>query len=127
MEKYRTRRKNSWSSVAPVLLYTISITIFLALAEKMSFRGGGRGGGGRGGFGRGGPGGRGGRGGRGGFDDGPPAEVCEIGVFMHGCEGELVCRLTNASIPYFNAGIYLENGTSKIGGIFRHHYILYHF
>ena len=74
----------------------------------MSFRGGR--GGGRGGPGRGG----GGRG-RGGFDDGPPSQVCEIGEFMHGCEGELVCKLTNDNIPYFNAGIYLQNGTSKVG------------
>jgi H/ACA ribonucleoprotein complex subunit 1 len=35
---------------------------------------------------------------------------------MHGCEGELVCRLTNTMIPYFNAGIFLENKT-KIGKV----------
>ncbi len=75
----------------------------------MSFRGrgGGRGGPGRGGGGR----------GRGGFDDGPPSQVCEVGEFLHGCEGELVCKLTNDNIPYFNAGIYLQNGTSKVGKI----------
>ena len=28
---------------------------------------------------------------------------------MHGVEGEMVCRLTHVMIPYFNAGIYLEN------------------
>eukprot|EP00607_Mallomonas_marina_P000637 CAMPEP_0182428276 /NCGR_PEP_ID=MMETSP1167-20130531/21877_1 /TAXON_ID=2988 /ORGANISM="Mallomonas Sp, Strain CCMP3275" /LENGTH=147 /DNA_ID=CAMNT_0024611059 /DNA_START=115 /DNA_END=554 /DNA_ORIENTATION=- len=85
----------------------------------MSFRGG-RGGGGRGGD-RGGGGGRfGGRGfggrGRGFVDEGPPAEVCEVGSFLHDAEGELVCRLTHAMIPYFNAGIYLEN-KSKIGKV----------
>ena len=38
------------------------------------------------------------------------------GVFLHSAEGEMVCRLTNAMIPYFNAGIYLEN-KSKIGKV----------
>lgn len=86
----------------------------------MSFRGGrgapaGRGGGGRGG--RDGGRGRGGGGGRGGsYDEGPPAEVCEVGSFIHQAEGEIVCRLTNANIPYFNAGIYLQN-KSKVGKV----------
>lgn len=81
----------------------------------MSFHGG-RGGGGKGSFGgRGG--GKGGKGGgRGGYDEGPPAEICEVGVFLHGAEEEMVCRLTNSMIPYFNAGIYLEN-KSKIGKV----------
>ena len=35
---------------------------------------------------------------------------------MHSAEGEMVCRLTNAMIPYFNAGIYLEN-KAKIGKV----------
>ena len=35
---------------------------------------------------------------------------------MHGCEGEIVCKLTNTMIPYFNAGIFLEN-KSKIGKV----------
>jgi H/ACA ribonucleoprotein complex subunit 1 len=35
---------------------------------------------------------------------------------MHDAEGELLCRLTNSMIPYFNAGIYLEN-KSKIGKV----------
>ncbi len=35
---------------------------------------------------------------------------------MHEAEGEMVCRLTNAMIPYFNAGVYLEN-KSKIGKV----------
>ena len=40
----------------------------------------------------------------------------EVGAFMHATEGEMVCRLTNAMIPYFNAGIYLQN-KSKIGKV----------
>ena len=35
--------------------------------------------------------------------------LLELGVFLHGAEGEMVCRLTNAMIPYFNAGIYLDD------------------
>ena len=35
---------------------------------------------------------------------------------MHDAEGEIVCRLTHSMIPYFNAGIYLEN-KSKIGKV----------
>lgn len=37
---------------------------------------------------------------------------------LHDCESELVCKLTHAEtkIPYFNAGIYLEN-KKKIGKI----------
>jgi H/ACA ribonucleoprotein complex subunit 1 len=35
---------------------------------------------------------------------------------MHGAEGEMVCRLTNVMIPYFNAGIYKEN-KAKIGKV----------
>lgn len=78
---------------------------------------------GRGGFGRGDRGGRagfgGGRGfggggrfgGGGGYDQGPPAEVVEVGLFQHPCEGEAVCKLTNSMIPYFNAPIFLENKT----------------
>ncbi|CAN0071053.1 unnamed protein product, partial [Heterosigma akashiwo] len=82
-------------------------------------RGGGRGGfgGGRGGFGggRGGRGGGRGRGGRG-YDEGPPEYVVELGDFMHPCEGEMVYKLTNEMVPYFNAGAYLENKT-KIGKV----------
>ncbi|PSK54053.1 H/ACA ribonucleoprotein complex subunit 1 [Elsinoe australis] len=70
----------------------------------MSFRG--RGGGGFS---------RGGRGG-GGFGGsyapaGPPAQVFEMGRFMHACEGEMVCESINPKIPYFNAPIFLENKT----------------
>lgn len=42
----------------------------------------------------------------------------EIGKVMHECESELVCKLSHpdTKIPYFNAGIYLEN-KKKIGKI----------
>ncbi|EIE20563.1 Gar1-domain-containing protein [Coccomyxa subellipsoidea C-169] len=77
---------------------------------------GGRGGDrGRGGGGRFGGGGRGG--GRGGWQDyGPPEEVVEAGVFLHPCEGEAVCKLTNEKVPYFNAPMYLQNKT-QIGKV----------
>jgi H/ACA ribonucleoprotein complex subunit 1 len=76
-------------------------------------RGGGRGDGGRG---RGRDGGRGG-GGRFQRDEGPPAEIVEAGVVAHDCESELVCRWQVADkVPYFNAGVYLEN-KRKIGKI----------
>ncbi len=35
---------------------------------------------------------------------------------MHSAENEMVCRLTHTMIPYFNAGIYLEN-KAKIGKV----------
>ena len=42
----------------------------------------------------------------------------EIGKVLHECESELVCKLSQADtkIPYFNAGIYLEN-KKKIGKV----------
>ncbi|OAP58976.1 H/ACA ribonucleoprotein complex subunit 1 [Fonsecaea erecta] len=52
---------------------------------------------------------------RGGFQPqsfGPPAQVFEMGTFMHATEGEMVCESVNAKIPYFNAPIYLENKTT---------------
>ena len=85
----------------------------------------GRGGGGRGGRvggGRGRGGGRdGGRGGGGGGrfqrDEGPPAEIIEAGTVAHDCESELICRWkVPDKVPYFNAGVYLEN-KRKIGKI----------
>ena len=42
--------------------------------------------------------------------------ILELGAFLHAAEGEMVCRLTNTMIPYFNAGIYLQN-KSKIGKV----------
>ncbi|ETW02046.1 hypothetical protein H310_05663 [Aphanomyces invadans] len=87
----------------------------------MSFRGGARGGGRGGGRGfsggRGGGRGFGGRGGgRGGFEEGPPATVVELGVFLHACEDEMVYKSTSDKVPYFNAGAFLENKT-KIGKV----------
>ncbi|KAL1978744.1 hypothetical protein VTN31DRAFT_1603 [Thermomyces dupontii] len=68
----------------------------------MSSRGGGRGGTAGAG-----------RGGRGGAQQsfGPPAQILEMGKFLHACEGEMVCESINPKIPYFNAPIYLENKT----------------
>ena len=42
----------------------------------------------------------------------------ECGKVIHECESELVCKLTQSEskIPYFNAGIYLEN-KKKIGKV----------
>ncbi len=76
----------------------------------------------RGGRGRGRPGSSGGRGGgRGGGgrrEEGPPAEIIEVGKIMHECESEMVCKLSHTAgmIPYFNASIYLEN-KKKIGKV----------
>lgn len=82
-------------------------------------RGGGFGGGSSGGF-------RGGRGGsRGGFNSGRsfgssdayvPDEIQPLGHFMHDCEGDMVCRSTNAKVPYFNAPVFMENKT-QIGKV----------
>ena len=60
----------------------------------------------------------GGRGGGRGRDEGPPDSVIEIGKVLHECESELVCKLSSSDtkIPYFNAGIYLEN-KKKIGKV----------
>ncbi|EKU23341.1 H/ACA ribonucleoprotein complex subunit 1, partial [Nannochloropsis gaditana CCMP526] len=79
-------------------------------------RGGGRGPPGRGGGFRGGRGG-GGRFGSGrGYDEGPPEQVVEAGAFVHEVEGEMLIKLTNENIPYFNAGIFLENKT-RVGKV----------
>ena len=82
---------------------------------SFSARGGGRSGGRAGGRSRGG-----GRGGGRGFtprDEGPPAEIIEAGAVEHECENELVCRWQVADkVPYFNAGVYLEN-KRKIGKV----------
>jgi H/ACA ribonucleoprotein complex subunit 1 len=82
--------------------------------------GGGRDAGGRGG-GRDARGGRGGRGRGGGSfaprDEGPPAEILEAGTVVHDCESELLCRwMVPEKVPYFNAGVFLEN-KRKIGKI----------
>ena len=51
-------------------------------------------------------------------DEGPPDTVVECGKVIHECESELVCKLSHSEskIPYFNAGIYLEN-KKKIGKV----------
>ena len=52
------------------------------------------------------------------FSDISTDPLKEIGKVMHECESELVCKLTQSEskIPYFNAGIYLEN-KKKIGKV----------
>lgn len=46
-----------------------------------------------------------------------PLLLSEVGQVLHDCEAELVCRLTlTDKVPYFNAGIYLEN-KRKIGKV----------
>ena len=44
----------------------------------------------------------------------------EVGEFIHACEGEAVCKLTNPKVPYFNGPIFLENKTQvgKVEEIF---------
>ncbi|CAL8075964.1 unnamed protein product [Calicophoron daubneyi] len=73
---------------------------------------------GRGGF----RGGR-GRGGGGRFSEasqGPPDEVVEVGSVLHPCQEDIVCKLTNEKVPYFNAPVYLQNKeeVGKIDEIF---------
>jgi hypothetical protein len=51
--------------------------------------------------------------GEGNSEGGPdPGRGCaEAGTFVHEVEGEMLVKLTNEMIPYFNAGIYLQNKT----------------
>ena len=44
--------------------------------------------------------------------------LVECGKVLHECESVLVCKLTHSEskIPYFNAGVYLEN-KRKIGKV----------
>ena len=35
---------------------------------------------------------------------------------MHDCEGDLVCKLTHAKVPYFNASIYVDKNT-RVGKV----------
>ena len=37
------------------------------------------------------------------------SRLIEIGTYSHGCENQLVCKATNEMVPYFNAGVFLEN------------------
>ena len=39
-----------------------------------------------------------------------------MGLFLHACEGDMVCKSINTKIPYFNAPIYLGN-KSQIGKV----------
>ncbi|KNE58031.1 H/ACA ribonucleoprotein complex subunit 1 [Allomyces macrogynus ATCC 38327] len=39
-----------------------------------------------------------------------------MGTFLHACEGDMVCKSTNAKIPYFNAPIFQQNKT-QIGKV----------
>lgn len=41
---------------------------------------------------------------------------------MHPCEGDLVCRATQETVPYFNAPVYLDNKqqVGKVDEIFGH-------
>ena len=69
----------------------------------MSFRGRGapRGAGGfRGGSRGGGRGGGAGGGARGFAPEEPPQSVVELGVFMHACEGEMICKNSNEKVSY---------------------------
>ena len=45
-------------------------------------------------------------------------QTSECGRVLHDCEQELVCKLTQSEskIPYFNAGIYLQN-KRKVGKV----------
>ena len=42
---------------------------------------------------------------------GPPAQILEMGAFLHATEGEMVCESINPKVPYFNAPIYNANKT----------------
>ncbi|CAG8625903.1 3161_t:CDS:2 [Funneliformis caledonium] len=43
-------------------------------------------------------------------------KITEMGLFLHACEGDMVCKSVNSKIPYFNAPIYLEN-KNQIGKV----------
>ena len=47
----------------------------------------------------------------GGFMQGPPESVVEYCAFQHKCEGDLVCKVTHANPPQFNAAIFYEDKT----------------
>ena len=40
---------------------------------------------------------------------GPPETVDKIGFMSHTCQDDLVLKVTQTDVPYFNAPIYLEN------------------
>lgn len=37
--------------------------------------------------------------------------VLVVGAFQSACEGEMVCKLNNPKVPFFNAPIYLQDKT----------------
>ena len=39
-----------------------------------------------------------------------------VGTLMHDCEGDLVCKLTHAKVPYRNASIYVDKNT-RVGKV----------
>ena len=51
----------------------------------------------------------GGRGGGGFRDYGPPEHVVPLGNMSHTCQDDLVLKVTQHDVPYFNAPIFLEN------------------
>ncbi len=57
-----------------------------------------------------------GKGGFSNFNAGPPSEVVEVGEFLHACEDQMVCKCTNAKVPYFNGRIFLDN-KAQIGQV----------
>ena len=42
-------------------------------------------------------------------DYGPPENVVPVGTMSHTCQDDLVLKVTQSDVPYFNAPIYLEN------------------
>ena len=42
-------------------------------------------------------------------DFGPPERVINLGEMTHTCQEDLVVKVTQTDVPYFNAPIYLEN------------------
>ena len=42
-------------------------------------------------------------------DYGPPDNVVPVGTMSHTCQDDLVLKVTQSDVPYFNAPIYLEN------------------
>jgi hypothetical protein len=42
-------------------------------------------------------------------DMGPPERVICLGEMAHTCQEDLVMKVTQTDVPYFNAPIYLEN------------------
>lgn len=37
--------------------------------------------------------------------------ILVVGIFVSACEGEMVCKLNNPKVPFFNAPIYLQDKT----------------